>query len=169
MILHVLWIFPVYYIQYRNSVQRGLLKIRSLKQSTIMDNTERNTNQPGHLTSQQPFQVMEEFKPLLRILKAFNSENFRQHKLSDLIENIFHMLRVSTLFVTLIVQMVLGYWFCVDYDYGMDKVARAFPIDLCILQTILSGGALIANSQVMGETIERLQGIIERGECGLGE
>lgn len=108
--------------------------------------------------------VMVEFKPFLRMLKAFNSDNFRQHNFAALIGNIFHTLRVTALFVALIMEMVLGYWFCVDYDYGMDKVARAFPIDLCILQTIVSSGSLMSQNQVMGETIERLQGIVRRGE-----
>lgn len=111
------------------------------------------------------FLVMNEFRPFLRILGTYDAANYHaEHWWPDLVANVLHVARVSALLVALPMQMVLGYWFCVDYDYGMDKVSRAFPINLCILQTILSGGSLASKCAPMRHTIDRLQKIVERGK-----
>lgn len=109
-------------------------------------------------------QVMEEFKPFLHILKAFDANNFRQKEWPELLASILHTLRVTTLLVTMILQMALGYWFCVEYDYGMEEVSRAFPINLCILQTILSGSSLTLQHRKMDNTLERLMTIVGRSK-----
>lgn len=108
--------------------------------------------------------VMEEFKPFLHILKAFDPNNFRQKEWPDLLFSILHMLRVTTLLVTMILQMALGYWFCVENNYGMEAVSRAFPINLCILQTILSGSSLTLQHRKMDETLDRLITIVGRSK-----
>lgn len=107
-------------------------------------------------------QVMEEFMPFLHILKAFDASNFRRKEWSDLLPSILHTLRVTTLLVTMVLQMALGYWFCVDYNYGMEEVSRAFPINLCILQTILSGSSLALQHTKMEQTLDRLLTIVGR-------
>lgn len=110
------------------------------------------------------FGVMNEFRPFLRIIDTYNMANYHPGNWIELIENVYHVTRVSALVIALPLQMVLGYWFCVDYDYSMDKVSRAFPINLCILQTILAGGSLTSKNKPIRQTIDRLQGVVERGE-----
>lgn len=101
--------------------------------------------------------VFSEFRPYLRILSAFNIDNFCGKDLSLIGKHILLVFWLLILVISMISVAVLSYWNCVDTGLTMDKLGFTLPIVLSIVQTLLTHMSLSLNNCLISEAIEFLQ------------
>lgn len=102
----------------------------------------------------QNTKVLGRFRPLIRILSAYNINNNDSFQiLTTLIVSVFLFAMTSTI--------ILVIWFCFDHNFILNEVSFALPIFVGGIQMLLIFVYLAKDNQMINKTIDRLQDIIE--------
>lgn len=106
--------------------------------------------------------VLGAFDAFLRILKAYNSENFERSGRRLCVRNLCFAAGV-TIFVALIpIVCALGIWHMIDNGGAMEVVVVALPTIISLIQLIITIVALLAENRLISETIDTIQSIVDR-------
>lgn len=104
----------------------------------------------------------------LRILKAYNAENFRQIDRPQLVRNICFAVGVSIGLILIFNTITLGTWHLIGSRGDLNKLVVSGPVVLSIVQLLMSYFALTAKNRQIAATIEQLQRVVEqRKHCGM--
>lgn len=107
--------------------------------------------------------IFDSFRPYLRLLQAYNFENFRPNN-----PNIRNNVRDAigfTLFISLsIILIFLQVWCLVESGGDLGKIAILIPMLNCNLALALMYPALIIKNRIINGTINRLEQVIDRSE-----
>lgn len=117
----------------------------------------------GEAVNLRQITVLNAFKPLLRLIEAYNSENFRhRNDWPRLQRGVFYALCASLIILLVLLFLILGTWYFVD-NYGhLEVLVSTLPLLLTILRAILIFAALITNNRVISAMIDRLQQVINQ-------
>lgn len=99
------------------------------------------------------------FRPYLRILQAFNWENFavpRKERLS----RIPYACAVGLGAIMLAAMIALGFWQIADEHFSMRIFTTSFPIIISLTQVLLAFVLLASKNRQITATIHHLQAII---------
>lgn len=108
--------------------------------------------------------VLDEFRPYLRLIKAYNRKNFRQTAWDTLLRSIWCALCETVLILALCLFILLSVWYLLENGSNLSKIAVALPLTLSTVQTLTISIALIMKNGVISETIDQLGNIINRRE-----
>lgn len=108
--------------------------------------------------------VLNRFRPYLRVLQAFNHENFHHHDWRSTRRSIYYgcfSFLIGTFTATVI---FLSVWFLIDNDCDFGKLVVLLPLQMSIIQMGLTFLPLVKNNRIINETIERIQLVVEKRE-----
>lgn len=113
-------------------------------------------------------QVMKAFKPYMRILRIYDTDNYHGHDFRTIIGNIIFAIMIS--FFTMVsfpIIIVCGVWLCVDLDFDLNKISSTAPITIHTLQYLLVYISFTLRNTEIQDTINRLQSIVNRRKLKL--
>lgn len=109
--------------------------------------------------------VLKEFKPYLRLIKAFNLDNFRntgnRHRI---LNSVFDAFATSSIIFSIPIFLILGVWYLIENDADLRKISVALPILISILWMWLIFIALMAQNRIIRDIIDQLQRVV--GQSG---
>lgn len=109
--------------------------------------------------------VFNAFSPFLRLLNAYNKENFYHDKFTS--RSLCDVIGATLLIILIPMLIVLVLWFLIEVNANFKKFIVQLPLILSILQMELTFLALMMKSRNITNTINRLQLIIDQRECFL--
>lgn len=108
--------------------------------------------------------VLDAFNPYLRLIKSYNSNNFRQPNWHCISSNAFYAFVATTTLISLPIFQVLGIWYMFENEASLINMAITLPILITITQIEITFGALIIKNGVIDEIINKLQQLIDHRE-----
>lgn len=114
------------------------------------------------MANEQMTTVFAEYRPYLRILEAFNAENFGSQDQRRTITNVRYAVCVAALFMSSASLSILSYWHCMENGLSVDILSDAMPIILSLVQLQLTQISLMAKNRVIRATIESLQNTVDQ-------
>lgn len=108
--------------------------------------------------------VLSRFRPLLRLLQAFNFEHFHHHNWRSTLRSICCGLYAFLIGLLILAEILLGIWYVVENDYEFGKLVIALPMQTSIAQMEITYLSLLRKNRIIRETIERLQIMIDSRE-----
>lgn len=110
--------------------------------------------------------VFDELKQFLRLIYAFDSDNFRHSNWRDNCRSVFYAVyAVSVLGLLCIVGVVLIVWHLLENHFEWRKCVVGVPIMISILQLALIFIAMVMKNQVLATIIHQLQTLIDQRKC----
>lgn len=116
----------------------------------------KTANNPDKIT------VLNEFKPYLRFITAYNYENFTQNTWCHILSNVCYAFSVTTMNIVLSSVVILGVWYLIEINANFKSLAVALPLLISLLQMEITFIALIAKNQAVTETINRIQRVVDQ-------
>lgn len=108
--------------------------------------------------------VLNQFRPYLRLLQAFNIENYRHHDWHSTRRSICYgccAFLIGTFTLTLV---FFSFWFVIDNDCDFGKLVVVLPLQISVTQMELTFFSLVKNNRIIDETIERLRLVVGKRE-----
>lgn len=109
--------------------------------------------------------VLKEFRPYLRILNAFNFENFQKPDGIQIVTNVIYATLVGLFTISTCLILSLGYWNFIDTHFQMDIISTTLPVLLTILQIVFTQLSLTLRSRLITETIHHFQEVVDDSKC----
>lgn len=106
--------------------------------------------------------VFTPFNTYLRILKAYNSENFQRSDPRNCLRNVCYAIGVTVLIALIPIVIALVVWYIFDNGASMNAVVVGTPIILTLLQFVVIFIGLIAENRIISQTIHRIQVTIDQ-------
>lgn len=103
--------------------------------------------------------VLVAFKPHIRILNAFNSENFEET--NQCLPNILFSLCLAISAVLTPIVAILAIWYLVENDATMGAVVFAAGPIFTILQWFFTVLELTRKNRVISRTIQQIEGVVD--------
>lgn len=103
--------------------------------------------------------VMHAFRPYLRLLGAFNAENFPVRQQSSRLRA-YDASAIAISMLLLLIATLLSFLKIVDEHFRMVVFTTTFPIFISMIQVISTFFVLTSKNRMVTATIERLQAII---------
>lgn len=107
--------------------------------------------------------VFNAFSPFLRLLNAYNKDNFHQERFTP--RSVCDAAGATMLIILIPTLIVLVVWFLIEVNANFKKFIVQLPLILSVLQMELTFLALMMKSRNITNTINRLQLIIDQREC----
>lgn len=108
--------------------------------------------------------VFAECSLYLRVIDAFDAENFGHRDWRENVRSIcYGLLAASVVFVTP-VAITLYLWFVVESDADEKKLVATVPSMLGLAELFTTFLAMMTNRRIMSETIDRIQRVIDQRE-----
>lgn len=110
--------------------------------------------------------VLQEFKPLLRILQAFNSEHFDRHRnnRSNVLQTVCYPLGAFLGLFLVLTTILLGIWHLIDSADDFRKVVVGIPLILTIINEFIGGVSMLIENRTISDCIEHLQRIVDKSQ-----
>lgn len=110
--------------------------------------------------------VLGAFTPFLRLLQAYNADDFHRNNPTQIRHNIYYALGTTVIIVFVPVYGLLTLWDALASGAGnfMKKAVTAVPLLLTGLQVEFTYIALMMRNRSIRETIDGLQNLISRRE-----
>lgn len=109
--------------------------------------------------------VLNSFKPLLRLLNAYNRENFDCSSWTSILRNSFYVFAATMMIFTMAAFITLILWHLIEENTSLENFIVELPIAFSIFQMEVIFIALLLKNRTVISTIWRLQEIIDRREC----
>lgn len=106
--------------------------------------------------------VLNENKPFLCLLKAYNRDNFHWYNCRAIIMSGIHAFGVIAIILLLPTYILLIVWQLIDKGADFRAFAVGLPLIITFLQIELSLIALIVKNRTIIETIIRIQSMVDR-------
>lgn len=105
--------------------------------------------------------VLTAFNPFLRLLQAYNADNFKPSERIQMFENLCFAFGVTMLIAVLPTSMILTMWYFFDDTSTVKNIVVAAPLILTILQMFINAVASVLKNCDVTRTIGRLQGFVD--------
>lgn len=109
--------------------------------------------------------VLNSFKPLLRLLNAYNRENFDCSSWTSILRNSFYVFAATMMIFTMAAFITLILWHLIEENTSLENFIVELPIAFSIFQMEVIFIALLLKNRTVISTIWRLQEIIDQREC----
>lgn len=106
--------------------------------------------------------IISEYRPFLRILKAFNIDNYRNNDRHIFWNNLLILLFTITLATAEILEFVLGVWHFFDHGFILRKIANALPLLISSVQVLSSYATLSMKNHEIQRVLDNLQETIDK-------
>lgn len=120
---------------------------------------QKNRTMDGRKT--QKIDIISEYRPFLRILKAFNINNYRYNDRRLCRSNLLILLYTVTLATAEILEFILGVWHFFDHGFILKKIASALPLLISSVQVLSSYATLSLKNHEIDQVLENLQNTID--------
>lgn len=107
-------------------------------------------------------QVFTEFKQYLRLIDAFNADNFRHADWRSMGQSAVYALCASVFIVSLPTYASLGAWYLIESDADLEMLVVSVPLLLSLLQNALLFIGLVMSNRLVRATIDRLQRVVNQ-------
>lgn len=108
-------------------------------------------------------QILNEYRPYLRLLKAYNVDNFRQNgQRQNYYRSVFDAFFTTFIIVIMSSHLLFDIWYIIDYHTDLKKVVTLFPLTMTTLQIWVSFIAFLLKNGTITEMIDRLQSVVEQ-------
>lgn len=116
------------------------------------------------MATRRSIEVLATYKPLTRILRLYNADNFHGPDKQIVYRNIRETVLFTIFLMSSAIVMISA--FAVFSEIGLDLVRLAHPLSiwLCVMQIFLSYSILVAKEEEITETIDELQIVIDSRE-----
>lgn len=108
--------------------------------------------------------VLNEFKPLLRVLKSYNRDNFRHRGWYYTLKSVLYALCTSVLILCTPLNIIMSFWYLTEVEYEVEHLVAALASAISYVYLEVAFTALVYKNEQIGETIWRLQTLIDRRE-----
>lgn len=108
--------------------------------------------------------ILNACQPYLRILQAYNSDNFRKNNWRS---SVFYVLLASMLVVLLPMLAISAIWHLIEVEADLKHVAASLPLILTLLQVEMTFIAMIINNRAIAETFEQVQKVINQRKISI--
>lgn len=102
------------------------------------------------------------FNPYLRILKAFNADQFDRSDRNRFVENVWFASGVAMFAATIPIITALAIWFLYDKGATMQIAVAVIPPTLTLLQLLLTFSILIKRNQEISELLRQIRNVIDQ-------
>lgn len=109
--------------------------------------------------------VLGAFQKYLRLLKVYNSENFKKTDENQFVRNVCIAVGATIVIGLIPIVVYLGIWYIFDNGATLQIIVIAMPIIISILQLIIALFAMISENRVISETIERIKNVTTKRKC----
>lgn len=110
--------------------------------------------------------ILNEFRPYLRLIEAFNHEHFNDTDWHGIKSSVFYAFcAVLTILLAPTVALLL-FWRCAENNFDFIIFVVTIPLLISSLQVDSIFIALMWKSPIVNETIERVQKLVDRRELG---
>lgn len=114
------------------------------------------------MANSNKIKILAELNAYLRILTAYNKDNFNHRHWRCLLHSVFYAI-CSTMIILLVpVFISLGIWYLLENNVDLKRFIVALPLLLSLLQIEVTFVAMLTKNRVINETIEQLQRIIDQ-------
>lgn len=107
--------------------------------------------------------VMNEFRPILNLMRVFNLENFLGTR-KQVRNNIFKSIGFSLFLFVTPLTLFSDIWFCVNQSFNLDETALPISIFLYCSQLLLVIISIIFSNRLISTTLQRMEQIIAKSE-----
>lgn len=114
------------------------------------------------MKNSRKIRVLCAFNPYLRVLKAYNSDNFNRSDRSRFVENMWFGSGVAIFAATIPIVSVLSIWFLYDEGATMQITVAVLPPTLTLLQLLLTFSILMKRNQEISETLVQIRHVIDQ-------
>lgn len=117
----------------------------------------------------QTIEVLSEFRPILKLMKVFNSENLHGTR-KRVFNNIFKMIGFALYMFATPLTMFFDIWFCVNQSFNLDETALPISVLLYCSQLFLVYISILFENRLISATLQRLNEIVVKSkvfECFL--
>lgn len=107
--------------------------------------------------------VLEGIRPFLRIIKAFNPENFHTNNRRCMQRSVFYAFFATVIILLLLIYTTLCFWYLIEQD-DLKKFVGTLP---ALASILLMNGIFIVSmmkNRIIIETVHHIQEVVERRE-----
>lgn len=117
---------------------------------------------PKTMENSKKIHILTEFKPYIRLIEAFNHENFNNSNWHDTILSVFYAFcAISTIILAPTVALSL-FWRCAENNFDFTIFVVTIPLLISSLQVDSIFIALMWKNHIVHDTIERVQKLVDR-------
>lgn len=109
------------------------------------------------MVNETEMSVFKELRPYLRLLEAFNGENFRHQNNWCLAKNILFAAFSVVIFASAAAFPAFSLWHCIENGAHFDKLSTVIPVALSIVQLVLTHVSLMLKNRLIRATIDGFQ------------
>lgn len=115
------------------------------------------------MASKRMIRVLDAFHPYLRMIKAYNLENFRELPFSRIVQHILYALYVTVLIVAMAIVIYLGLWHLFEDDLTISQFSTALALIITYMQMLFIFATLaIKNRKISGNILDIEESIQQR-------
>lgn len=119
------------------------------------------------MTNSRKIHVFGGSRFFLRILTAYNSDNFHQHDWRCSLKSISYAFGATLINLSVSTVLILAVWYLIDIRTNVEKFLVSLPLAVSLLQTQATFNALMVNNRRIDETIKRLQQLVDERKLGI--
>lgn len=112
----------------------------------------------------RPIRVLSAIYPYLRMLQAYNTENFKVNSTLMLWRSIGYACRIAAMTIWIPIVLVLSCWHFNGGALDLWQFSAAFPIFVSYVQAMLMLSILSLRNREIGRQLSRLQAVIDASE-----
>lgn len=109
-----------------------------------------------------PPRALEKFTVYLRILQAYNIENFQ--KTENILSSYSLAFVVTVPLVVATIAVILGFWHLLDNPDNVENIVAFLPIFFAALKELISYASFVPKNRIIQKTIDRIQQIVDQRE-----
>lgn len=113
------------------------------------------------MTNSRKIHIFSEFKPFLRVITAFNSENFHDRYWRGNLHNITYAFVSAFINLLLFIVNSLAIWYLIEIGDNFKKLFVASPSAMGLLQMQITSITMILKNRKIHATFERLQQLVD--------
>lgn len=108
--------------------------------------------------------VLDAFHPYLRMLKAYNLDDFRKTSFLRVLQNILYAFYVTALIVAMAIVINLGVWHLFEDDLNISQFSTALALIITYMQMLFIFATLAVKNRKISENIENIEEIVQKRE-----
>lgn len=116
------------------------------------------------MTSSSKIRVLVEYDPYLRLLTAFNRDQFHHNNRRDLLRSVLYAFVAIMFLIIIPLYILLIAWFVLETGVAWKKCAVAIPLVAAVLQMSITFIVMIMRNDAVSELIEGLQQVVDQRE-----
>lgn len=117
-----------------------------------------------NMDCEREIRVMNEYKPFLRILKAFDRGNFHIRNSGIQFKNVFFTFCVTCVLFCHISIVIAIFWSFFDDKFKLKKIVPAVPYATSGILIVLTLSSLVLRSDKIGTTFNHIQQLVDKRE-----